>query len=163
MVRKFAVPVALILLSVFSLGIALGAWELQQPAEFHIDPNQVNYIELRYYSDRGIKSDQIPSEWSKKFYKKLIAPEDIDYVCRTLKDLYIEEYPSPLSGEEKWRSYAIYCTYRYCFVFHMNNGGVKYFRWGDTMVNFDNHWCYAVGGEATGYAPLIDLFLNYID
>ncbi len=157
MVKKYAFPGLLLLAAAFLLAMVVGAWELQQPAQFSPDPDQVHYIEWRLYQSTGPRSGVIP-EWNETRDLPITERSDIEFVCETLSTLYLEEYPNPTHGEPKWYAYALFRTYGDCFVFHLKNGSTQYFRWGTNLVNFDNHWCFAVGGKETGYEPISNLF-----
>ncbi len=139
--KRYVFPGILILVTVFLLAVTLGAWEQRQPAQFVIDPDRVQYIEL-YYDPAGDE---------KELWNEVTDQAGIEDICNKLRNLYLIEFPYPETWELELVGYSLFKKLYYGFTFHMKNGSTKEIHWSSELVHFDNHWCFAVGGENSGY------------
>ena len=137
-------------------------FQTTRPPVFAVKGAEVDYIKYRLYQSNGLKSSEIPTEFEEQ-YRKIENREDIERICDVLSTLYIKEYPMD-SAEDSWRAWATFYTYDSCFVFYMTDGTTRVFNGAlGHLIAFDEHWCYATGGEKYGYQPLSSLLMDELN
>lgn len=151
----------ILLLSVVTLSLAATNIVLRLPEAEHnpvfsldIDAAQVERV-LLYHFDPNANADE-PQRYPNPTLE-LTDPEGIRQLCTVFSQMYAREFPKDALTNAQRGTVLQRSSYK-AYVFVLQNGVTYHIYLGrDAFARFDEHWCYATGGKADNYRPLLYL------